>query len=110
MAPKKRTEEVKGTGVNFNIVTRAKLDLIAAGLDRPIGWVVRDAVGAYLTGFDIDEFNDYRKRFSKLATALDEAIKQSGGDNDEIYGPVDDGKSVSEGPKSESKDTNIDSK
>jgi hypothetical protein len=90
MAPKKRTEEVKGTGVNFNTVTRAKLDLIGAGLDRPIGWVVRDAVGAYLTAFDRDDFNDYRRRFPKLALALDDAIKASGGDVDEIYGPVDD--------------------
>jgi hypothetical protein len=103
MAPKKRTEEVKGTGVNFNMVTRAKLDLIGAGLDRPIGWVVRDAVGAYLTAYDIAEFNDYRRRFPKLAAALDEAIKASGGDNDEVYGPVDEVKSGSEGPKSDSK-------
>jgi hypothetical protein len=93
MAPKKRTEEVKGTGVNFNTVTRAKLDLIGAGLDRTIGWVVRDAVGAYLTAFDTAEFANYRKRFPKLAAALDEAVKASGGDNDEIYGPVDDVKS-----------------
>jgi hypothetical protein len=103
MAPKKRTEEVKGTGVNFNTITRAKLDLIGAGLDRPIGWVVRDAVGAYLTAFDRDDFNDYRRRFPKLAAALDQAIKASGGDNDEIYGPVEEVKAVSEGPKSDSK-------
>ena len=100
MAPKKRTEEVKGTGVNFNVVTRAKLDLIGAGLDRPIGWVVRDAVGAYLTAYDIAEFNDYRRRFPKLAAALDEALKASGGDNDEIYGRVDDAKSKVKDPNS----------
>jgi hypothetical protein len=94
MAPKKRTEEVKGTGVNFNTVTRAKLDLIGAGLDRPIGWVVRDAVGAYLTAFDRDEFNNYRRRFPKLAAALDEALQASGGDNDEIYGPVEESSDV----------------
>jgi hypothetical protein len=104
MAPKKRTEEVKGTGVNFNTVTRAKLDLIGAGLDRPIGWVVRDAVGAYLSGVEhTDDFKDYRRRFPKLAAALDAAIKAAGGDNDEVYGPVDDPKSGSEGPKSDSK-------
>jgi hypothetical protein len=110
MAPKKRTEEVKGTGVNFNTVTRAKLDLIGAGLDRPIGWVVRDAVGAYLMAFDRDKFNIFRHRFPKLSAALDEALKASGGDNDEVFGPIDDGlvasndsKSGSEGPKSDSK-------
>jgi hypothetical protein len=94
MAPKKRSEQVKGTGVNFNTVTRAKLDLIGAGLDRPIGWVVRDAVGGYLTAFDRGEFNDYRRRFPKLAAALDQAIKASGGDNDEIYGPVEENSGV----------------
>jgi hypothetical protein len=103
MAPKKRTEVVKGTGVNFNTVTRAKLDLIGAGLDRPIGWVVRDAVGAYLTAFDRDEFNGYRKRFPKLAAALDQAIKDAGGDNDEVYGPVDEVKAVSEPKSADSK-------
>jgi hypothetical protein len=89
-----------GTGVNFNTVTRAKLDLIGAGLDRPIGWVVRDAVGAYLTQFDRDEFNAFRKRFPKLAIALDEAIKASGGDNDEIYG-LDEVKSEGKDKKSD---------
>lgn len=110
MAPKKRSEQVEGLGVNLNTAARAKLDLIAAGLDRPIGWVAREAVASYLAQFDPQEFKEFRRRFPKLAAALDEAIKASGGDNDEIYGRIDDGISVDTNSKSDSKPTNPDSK
>lgn len=104
MAPRKRTEEIKGVGINFNTVTRAKLDLIAAGLDRPLGWIVRDAVGSYLSGIEhTEEFKEYRRRFPKLATALDNAIQAAGGDNDEVYGAINDVNSDSEGVKSNPK-------
>jgi hypothetical protein len=71
-------------GVAFRPITRAKLDLIAAGMDRPVGWVVRDAVSSYLElGHEMEE---YRARFPRLAAALDQAIADAGGDQDEIYG------------------------
>jgi hypothetical protein len=89
MAPRKSKLNAASIGVAFSAVTRAKLNLIAAGLDRPVGWVIRDAVGLYLGGYA--ELNEYRKRFPNLATALDAAIKEAGGDMDEIYGRIDDG-------------------
>ncbi len=91
MTPKKGRKDTTAIGINFTAVTRAKLNLIAAGLDRPIGWVVRDFVGAGLNGVEFqDEFKDYCKRFPKLAAALDQAIKDAGGDFDEMYGSTAD--------------------
>lgn len=70
-------------GVAFRPVTRCKLDLIAKGLDRPLGWVIRDAVASYFENVDME---DYRARFPRLAVALDQAIVAAGGDADEIFG------------------------
>ena len=44
----KKRNCVISTGVAFRPITRAKLELVAAGLDRSVGWVVRDAVDYYL--------------------------------------------------------------
>ncbi|MGB6496356.1 MAG: hypothetical protein WBF09_05120 [Candidatus Acidiferrum sp.] len=74
-------------GVAFRPVTRAKLDLIAAGLDRPVGWVIRDAVSAYLQmPSDNIDMDNFRARFPRRAAALDQAMEDAGGDVDEIYG------------------------
>jgi hypothetical protein len=83
MSAKKSKHNATSLGVAFSTVTRAKLDLLAASLDRPIGWVVRDAVGSYLAG---NAFAEERARFPQLAKALDAAIVANGGDMDEIYG------------------------
>lgn len=80
----KQKNNAVSIGVAFRPVTRAKLNLIAAGMDRPVGWIVRQAVSSYLElGPDMD---DYRARFPRLAANLDKEIQDAGGDVDEIYG------------------------
>lgn len=39
MAPRKSKLNAVSIGVAFSAVTRAKLNLVAAGLDRPVGWI-----------------------------------------------------------------------
>ncbi len=80
----KKRNCVISTGVAFRPITRAKLELVAAGLDRSVGWVVRDAVDYYLqTQAEPDQ---YREDFPALAAKLDAEIKAAGGNVDEIYG------------------------
>jgi hypothetical protein len=86
MAPRKMQQSSgPSLGVQFSAVTRAKLNLLAAGLDRPVGWVIREAVASYLVT-NVYELQRYRARFPKLADALDQAIHATGGDFDETDG------------------------
>jgi hypothetical protein len=81
MTPRKKEFSGKGTGVNFSALTRAKLDLIAAGQDRPLGWVIRHAVGIYVAAYERSaDFQQYRQRFPELAKAMDAAMYETGSD------------------------------
>ena len=83
---KKASDKVFTLGISLRPITRAKLDLVAAGLDRSVSWVVRDAIDYYLqTQADPDQ---YRDECPEEAARLDREIAAARGNIDEIFGVV----------------------
>ncbi len=83
---KKASDKVFTLGISLRPITRAKLDLVAAGLDRSVSWVVRDAIDYYLqTQAEADQ---YRDECPEEAARLDREIAAARGNIDEIFGVV----------------------
>ena len=71
---KRVKSRMKPIGINLKQVTRVQLELVAAGMDRTIGWLVREAVEEFLD--DEEAFGriaEYAVKYPKLAAQLAEA-------------------------------------